>query len=206
LASGVVRRLNGVECLQLFILIEPFDNRAHVYLRLTFRADLPHEVGIATFAQDDSRSLDYCIVTATMGNYARLRQLKLATHTVTAQELWPGYRGLEFAPRVRFELSQLTRLSNGSVLVTARSNESEPARADYASGTRRNWRYVGDAAEQSWRVDAPDANLACQVNGRRVYWRSKSEIPGGVAFENLELVTPFHSGNEFWFSVEPVGR
>jgi hypothetical protein len=64
--SGVASTKEGIDYLEVFVLIEPFDNGAHVYLKLIFRADRPHEVGIATFTEEDSCELDYCIVTATM--------------------------------------------------------------------------------------------------------------------------------------------
>jgi hypothetical protein len=39
-----------------------------------------------------------------------------------------------------------------------------------------------------------------------MYWNSKSPIPGGVSFENFELVSPFRQGEEFVFSVETPPR
>lgn len=35
------------------------------------------------------------------------------------------------------------------------------------------------------------------------YWVSQSLIPGGIAFENFELVEPFRDGTTFWFGVIP---
>ena len=40
-----------------------------------------------------------------------------------------------------------------------------------------------------------------RVNGRATYWGSHAPIPGGVAFENFELIQRFTSGEESWFGV-----
>jgi hypothetical protein len=203
-ARGVLETVDGVECLRVFVLAEPFENGAHVAVRLTFRADRPHEVGLATHAHPDSTELSHCIVTATMGNYARLRQLHLAERVVTPNELWPDYQGNAFTPHARFPLADLQRTSEGDAFVVATPSETDPQQADYAWGTRQHWRYQGQVARQRWQVTDPDPKLEALVNGRRVYWGSRSPIPGGVSFENFEMVAPFKQGGEFWFSVEPM--
>lgn len=76
---GEVVKSDGVETLCVFIGVERFDNGSHVYVRLTLRADRPQEVGVAVFAREDSVPLAHCVLTATMGNYARLRRLHLAS-------------------------------------------------------------------------------------------------------------------------------
>lgn len=202
-ARGKIVQEDGVETLQVYILVERFDNGAHVYLRLTFRADRPHEVGIATFAHPDSAPLDHCIVTATMGNYARLRQLHLADRTVYAGDLWPRYQGDAFAPHAKFSLSELVRTPEGGAMASATPDEPRPQEAEYAPGTAAHWRYTGDVATQSWRSETPDPDLQVWVNGRFTYWGSRAPIPGGISYENFEMVAPFHQGNEFWFRIEP---
>lgn len=202
---GEVTQIDGVECLRVWIQVEPFDNGAHVYVRLTFRADRPHEVALATFAHDDSKPLAACILTATMGNYARLRKLQLAGgETAVSLQLWPDHRGDGFTPHARFPLSRLPRLADGAVVVTAIPDEADPAVADHAPGTREFWRYTGRVAAQSWRCAQPDPALEVLVNGRSVFWNSKSPIPGGVAFENFEMLAPFRQGAEFIFAVEAI--
>lgn len=203
-ARGSVVEIDGVECLQVFILVEPFDNGADVAVRLTFREDRPNAVGIATYAHDTSVELENCIVTATMGNYARLRELHLADRVVNAKQLWPDYRGDDFAPHKHFALHELSRTPEGAAIVTATPDELEPQSAKYAWWTNPHWRYQGRLAEQSWRIADPDPKLKALVNGRRVYWGSRSPIPSGISFENFELVAPFKQGGEFWFSVEPM--
>jgi hypothetical protein len=202
-AAGWLEQVEGVECLRVFIQIEPFDNGAHVYLRLTFRAGRPHEVGLATFAHADSSPLDTCIVTATMGNYARLRRLQLAKRTMTPGELWPSFRGPQFTPHACFALNELERTTAGAALAVAESDEPHPADAKYAPETRRSWGYVGQPASQSWRIDNPPPELKACVNGRLKYWNSSASVPGGLAFENFEFVAPFRQGQEYWFGVKP---
>jgi hypothetical protein len=203
-ASGIIETIQGEQCLCVYIHIEPFDNGAYVYLKLMFRHSRPHEVAIATFAHNDSVPLEYCIVTATMGNYARLRRLQLAERTVTANELWPDYKGDDFAPHSKFALDQLARSDEGCAIATATTDEADPTTADYAEGTRRHWRYSGLLASQSWKSCSPDPELEVWVNGRTTYWASQHNIPGGMAFENFEMVAPFKSGQEFIFAVEPL--
>jgi hypothetical protein len=203
-ARGVIETVDGVECLRVYILAESFENGAHVAVRLTFRADRPHEVALATYAHEDSAPLDHCILTATMGNYARLRELHLADRVVTPGELWPDYDGNEFTPHARFPLADLQRTADGAAFVVATTDEPNPQQAEYAFLTRRHWRYQGKPALQRWQVADPDPKLEALVNGRRVYWGSLSPIPGGVSYENFELVAPFKQGGEFTFSVEPI--
>jgi hypothetical protein len=202
-AKGFVENKDGTEQLCVYIFVEPFDNGAHVYLKLTFWEDRPHEVGIAAFAHEDSVPLDYCIVTATMGNYARLRRLHLAERIAVAGELWPGYQGQGFADHAKFPLAELKRDAAGRAFVSAETDEADLAAATYTFGTNGHWKYQGKQATQSWISEQPDPRLEVWVNGRYVYWASLSLIPGGIAFENFEMVSPFRQGEEFIFSVEP---
>lgn len=200
-ARGVVEAVSGVETLTVFIPVERFENGAHVYLRLRFRADRPEEVGIATFAWKDSVPLEHCVVTATMGNYARLRALHLRGGTKTAGELWPDYRGDGFSPHMWLPLADLPRTADGAAMLVATPNEAQPERAEYAPGTRPWWRYKGKVATQYWRCPRPDPALMGLVNGRYMYWSSKAPIPGGISFENVELMEPFRNGAEYSFGV-----
>jgi hypothetical protein len=167
-ARGVIETVDGVEHLRVFVLAEPFENGAHVAVRLTFRADRPYDVGLATYAHPDSAELNHCIVTATMGNYARLRQLHLADRVVTPSELWPEYQGNDFTPHARFPLADLQRTLEGDAFAIATPSETHPQQAEYAWGTRQHWRYQGQVARQRWQVADPDPKLEALVNGRRV--------------------------------------
>lgn len=203
-SCGVIETRNGVEQLSVIVHVEPFENGASVYLRLLFRADRPREVGIAVFGRPESKPLKQCIVTATMGNFARLRRLELADRVVSPSELWPAYKDDGFTPHATFPLAEMQRDADGAAYVSATSDESNPTAAEYAPGTRSGWHYQGLPARQHWRMFSPPAGLTAMVNGRFTYWASQSPIPGGVSFENFELASPFEQGQEFWFGVEPL--
>jgi hypothetical protein len=147
--------------------------------------------------------LDYAIVTATMGNFARLRRLQLADRLATPQELWPNFVGEDFTPHARFPIAELHRNAAGDVVVSATTDEQNPTVADYARGTHDHWRYYGKKATQTWRAADPDNQIEALVNCRRLYWASLAPIPNGASFENFELVEPFRDGREFHFSVVP---
>jgi len=202
-ARGVISRNDDVETLEVFVLIERFDSGAHPYLRLRFQSDRPHEVGIAVFAHADSKPMQTCILTATMGNYARLRRLHLADRVVLSLDLWQQFDGNGFAPHRAFSVKQLTLTPEGHAVVSATTNESEPQEAQYAAGTHRGWKYQGRRAIQYWRCEDPQDDLRVLVNGRTKYWASRSPIPGGISFENFEMVTGFRDGLELWFGAKP---
>ncbi|WP_029145305.1 hypothetical protein [Microbacterium luticocti] len=199
LARGAVDE----ETLTVGILSEPFANGADVWVTVTFTRDRPHEVRLAAFARETSVPLESCILTATMGNWARLREIELAGRTVRATELWPDYRGSDFAPHASFGADELPR-DGDEVVFRVRPDEEDPAGAVYADGTAEHWHYVGRRATQEWRAADPDAALRGQVNGRHTYWMSEHPLPGGIAFENVELVEPFRQGRAFTFRVEPL--
>ncbi|MGX1933879.1 hypothetical protein [Microbacterium resistens] len=202
-ARGTVDEDDGVERLTVWVLVEPFDNGAEVHVRVRFRADRPHEVEVAGFAAPGSVPLAHLVLTATMGNWARLRRLELADRVVSPAELWPGFDGTGFAPHARFGLHRLARDGRAAVLV-ATNDEEDPWSAVHADGTAEHWRFQGKRHRQIWRADDPHPELEAVVNARWAYWASSSEIPGGPAFENVELVEPFRQGAAFRFGVEPL--
>jgi len=55
---------------------------------------------------------------------------------------------------------------------------------------------------QYWYARA-DAALRAGVNGRSTYWGCGAPIPGGVAFENFEMLAPYRRGQAFTFGVSP---
>jgi hypothetical protein len=203
-ARGVVEVVDGIERLRVFVLVERFDNGADVAVRLSFRADRPHEVAIATWRNEGSVPLAHCVVTATMGNYARLRGLHLAGRSVSPAELWPGFERTDFTEHARFPLAEFTRADDGSVSVSATPDELDHSAALYASDTNKHWKYTGKRGRQSWRADEPTEALEVLVNARYAYWASESPIPGGASFENFELFEPFREGQEFTYSIEPL--
>ncbi|WP_152363961.1 hypothetical protein [Microlunatus speluncae] len=202
--AGELTTVDGVERLSVVIISERFDNGADVAVRVTFRADRPHEFGIAAFRRSGSVPLSACVLTATMGNFARLRLLELANRTVTPADCWSGFTGTGFAPHAKFGLAELTRTETGDAVVSARPDEVDHGAASYAADTAEHWKYFGRRAVQTWRAADPDPGLVACVNGRYTYWASESPIPGGVSYENFELIEPFRPGREFFFAVEPI--
>ncbi len=203
-ARGTITSDGDVEWLTVYVFVEPFRSGARVYLRLRFRSDRPHEFALATFACEDSAPLDFCIVTATMGNWARLRVLHLREYTKTPAELWPNFTGTGFTPHARFPLEDMVRTARGHALFLAAPDEENPSAARYAPGTPWPWKYQGQVGTQYWRCERPSAQLVGQVNARYTYYNTSCPIPGGLSFENFELVEPFRPGNEYWFGVTPL--
>lgn len=201
---GLLETLDGVERLHIDVGVERFDSGADVRVRVTFRADRPHELSVAASRNPGSAPLDACVLSATMGNFARLRMLRLRERTVTPAELWHAMTGAGFSEHARFPLAELERDADGTVVVSATPDEEDPWSAVYHPSTNEHWKYVGRRARQTWRAVAPDPYIEARVNGRRAYWASESPIPGGTAFENVELVEPFRDGRAFVFEVEPL--
>ena len=200
-ARGVVSQNGESETLSVYIFVEPFASGARIVLRLDFQSDRPYEVGLSTFTQSGSAPISTCILTATMGNFARLRTLHLSGGTRSALDMWPDFSGEGFADHICFLLDDLIRTPSGDALFISTPDEENPAAAEYAKGTFIGWRYYGDVATQYWRKEDPPPELRGCVNARTTYWASDSKIPGGISFENLELIEPFVEGNQSWFGV-----
>ncbi len=196
-ARGVVEQAAGTETLTVWVHSERFNNGAEVSVRVRFFADRPREVSLAAYRRDGSVDLAHCVLTATMGNFARLRHLHLRDRVVTPADLWPGFTRTDFTDHGRFPLAELPDAPEGGVVVAATPDEAVPQDAVHMDGTAEHWRYVGARAVQGWRVPAPSPDLQVLVNGRWAYWASESPIPGGVSYENFEILEPFRDGQEF---------
>lgn len=203
-SRGLVDRTDGAERLTVWIGVERFDNGADVAVRVRFRDDRPHEVEVAGFSRETSVPLDRLILSATMGNWARLRRLRLAGGVIVEpSQLWPDFACTEFTDHARFRLGDLQR-DGAAAVVTAEGDEDEPHLAAYSADTAEHWHFEGRRAVQGWRADDPHPDLEVLVNGRWSYWASTSPIPGGVSFENFEISEPFRQGAAFRFSVNPL--
>ena len=193
---------SGVEQLSVTIRVEPFQNGAHPYLIATFSADRPNEVSFAVYAEDDSVSMDYCILTATMGNFARLRRIWLKDRVVDSRELYPDYDDIHFAPDTYFPLNELFRTGSDDVIVQATTDETDPASV-FPFKDHAWWHWPGGVFTQYWKKPAgkyhPD--LRIRVNARKVYWARTQTIPGGISFENFEFQERFYPGQEFVYGV-----
>ncbi len=204
-ARGRLGTVEGVATLSVTIHVEELSNGARPVVVATFRADRPHEVALRVDSAEGGARMEACVLTATMGNFARLRRLWLADGPVTAAATWPGFvpDGWGFSPWREWSAARLARRGD-DVLVAATGDEADPAAADYDRSVGPGWRYQGRPATQWWRCRA-DEGPRLRVNGRRTYWASQAPIPGGVSFENFELLAPFRPGQEFRFGVTPGG-
>ena len=203
LAPGKLTQFStGVEQLEVTVRVEPFDNGARVRLVVSQRSDAPDEIELAVHAESSSAPLDYCILTATMGNLARTRLLWLKDEVVSSLKLYPDYQGNGFAPHRIYALDRLGRTPAGDILVAVTTDEDDPASV-YPFPGRRLWHYDGCKVTQFWKKPSGTAreDLHAAVNARYTYWQTRRPIPGGVAFENFELRERFHEGQVFTFGV-----
>jgi hypothetical protein len=192
----------GVEQLEVTLRVAKFDNGAHVRLVVSQRSDAPDEIQFVIHAEPDSAAMDYCILTATMGNMARTRLLWLRDEIVSSLKLYPDYRDTGFAQHTFYPLGRLHRTASGDVLVEVTTDEENPAAAFPFPGTR-HWYYSGSKVTQYWKKPRGvfRDDLYAAVNARYTYWQSSQPIPGGIAFENFELRERFHEGQRFIFGI-----
>src|SRR5437660_1064307 len=81
------KRSDGEEELEIRLEVEKFENGAHVGLVVRQCTDRPGEIQFRVFQEPDSAPLEYCILTATMGNMARTRQLWLEHEVINSLKL-----------------------------------------------------------------------------------------------------------------------
>ncbi len=193
------RRGQGI--LRLTMRMEKFVNGAHPFVVAELRTARPHEVRFEVYAEPDSAPMQRCILTATMGNYQRLRRLHLKNRIVTTEQALPEDPGDGFTPHAIFPLKDLVRDRSGAT-VEASGDERDPRLLSQTLPHGLFWAYEGENFTQYWRQPEPvDADLAAVVNARKTYWMSQIPIPGGKAFENFELNAAFHPGQVFIYGV-----
>ena len=204
-ARGVISNVDGEQQLTVYIFTEKFLNGTEPYLRLKFRESRPYEFEISTFTRENGNpEPDYCIVTATMGNKARLRNLYLKDGTLHSGSIWPDYRLDGFAEHCHIPAGRMISGSDGTVWFIAAPDEEDPASTPLAEGTLPGWKYYGATATQYWKKLLPESRTEGLVNGRFAYWGSRSPIPGGIAYENFEIKSPFRQGDTFIFGISPL--
>jgi hypothetical protein len=187
--------------LRLTIRMEKFANGAHPFVIAELHTAKPHEVRFTVYAEPDSASMKHCILSATMGNYQRLRRLHLKDRVVTTAEALPQDPGDGFTAHAVFPLKDLVRNRNG-VRVEASGDERDPRVLSRTLPPGLFWAYPGENLVQYWRQPEPvDTDLAAVVNARKTYWMSRIPIPGGKSFENFELSAAFHPGQVFIYGV-----
>jgi hypothetical protein len=203
------------EELSLYVFMEKFIDGAHPYIKLSIRSDNPGELCLQIFNHAGSAKMERCALTATMGNYSRLRLLYLKDKVIDSRKLFAGYNDIEFDEKDPYPAKEMIRNSKGDYLVYAESNEtfnelaSWPQQPAYLAGW--GWRYRPFyKLTQYWRVDSAgyDPSLQVRVNGRAKYWGGDSpdkskymDVPGGPAFENFELRENYHTGQKFYFGL-----
>jgi hypothetical protein len=200
--STLPNRDGPIERLSVRIDVEPFTaNGAHVYLIASVDSDHPDELRLAVYQYADSPALEELTVTATMGNYERLRLLWLKDRVVNSRELYKNYTADAFTEHENYPLDEMLRTADGDAIVFGTSNEPIPS--DVPVQGAEHWRYRLPKLTQYWRVPAHDIepDLRVRVNGRRVYWASHDPLPGGAAFENFEVRQRYRPGQAFLFCV-----
>jgi hypothetical protein len=202
-ARGLISTEEGHKVLSIFIGVEPFDHGARPVVEVRLREDRPHEVGFRVTATPGGKAMRSCILSATMGNYARLRRLYLKNRVEESRRVYEPFQSVfaGFAPHRQWGRDDLLE-RNEMAIAAATPDESDPARAHYSPDVAGHWHYQGVVATQYWRARTRPG-LVVRVNGRQTYWASTAPIPGGVAYENFEFEAPFEPGQVFWFGVTP---
>jgi hypothetical protein len=191
-----------IERLSIRIDVERFAaNGAHVYIIISIDSDHPNELRLSVFKEDDSPLLDELTVTATMGNYERLRLLWLKGRVLDSRKLFADYRGNAFVEHENYPLDEMLRTADGDAIVYCTSNERSPE--DTPGNNTAHWKYILPKLTQYWRVAAHDIqpDLRVRVNARRVYWASTAPVLGGIAFENFEVRQRYVPGQTFIYGI-----
>jgi hypothetical protein len=205
----------ATEQLTIYVFTEQYIHKANPYLKVSIRSDRPEEICFEVFNKDNSAKMERCALTATMGNYSRLRQLYLDKEIIDSRKLYSGYKGIDFIEKESYPAGKFLKLKDGSLMAIATSNESFdqlsswPTDSGYDS--KKGWRYrIPVKLTQYWRKDASgfDPSLEVRVNGRAKYWAVASrdlkqyvDIPGGPAFENFELRENYYPGQKFYYGI-----
>lgn len=189
-----------IETLSIVINCEKFDNGAHPIVQATFRADRPYEVAFKTFAAKDSAPMESCVLTATMGNFARCRLLWLKDEVVDSRKVWPTYDGPDFVGTPDYPIQRLRAEKDGTLIAAITPSEKDPASVKFEP---KWWAFHGVPATQYWRKYPADSkpDLRVRVNGRATFYGTDVHLPGGIAFENFEMIEPFSPGSEVCFGV-----
>jgi len=216
--TGVISKLDSdsaVEQLTLFLFMERFSNGAAPYIKVSMRSDRPDEICFELFHHENSASMDRCALTATMGNYARLREIYLDGQVVNSKDLYGGYDEIDFIEKAPYPFGAMLKDANGDFIVLATTDESQASLSSWPehelAKKRMNWRYRPDfQLTQYWRKESNyfDPSLQVRVNGRARYWGGGSRdknvympIPNGPSFENFELREKYYPGQKFFFGM-----
>jgi hypothetical protein len=200
--STVADSPKRIERLSVRINVEKFTaNGAGVHLIASIDSDRPGELELAVFQDEDSPAIEELTLTATMGNFERLRWLFLKDRVVDSRVLYDGETGDAFFEHENYPLDEMLRTPDGQAIVLCASNEPTPS--SETNTPSAFWRYPLPRITQYWKVSARfiEPDLRVRVNGRRSYWGSHKPVPNGVAFENFELRQRYRPGQVFVFGV-----
>lgn len=189
-----------VRTLSIAINIEKFDSGAQPIVLATFREDRPHEIAFKVYAAKGSAEMGRCVLTSTMGNYSRARLLWLADEVVDSRKLWPDRTGPEFFHTPDYPMERMLKGKDGTLTVAITPSETDLGAAKVE---RKWWSFDGRVSTQYWRRYPGTAKspLKVRVNGRAIYYGTQTPLPGGVAFENFEMIEAFEPGVESSFGV-----
>jgi hypothetical protein len=208
LPSGTVQTFPGernspaIERLSVQIDVERFSaNGAHVHLIASIDSDHPDELKLSVFADNDSPPIEELALTATMGNFERLRRLWLHRCVVDSRELMGSYTGDAFTDPPNYPLHDMLRTADGDAIVFATTNEENPS--SFPGTPSGHWHYPLPKLTQYWRIEAHEIqpDLRVRFNGRRVYWASHDPVPGGIAYENFDVRQRYIPGQTYIFGV-----
>jgi hypothetical protein len=208
LPTGIIENFPGgrsspaIERLSVQIDVERFSaNGAHVHLIASIDSDHPDELKLSVFADNDSPPIEELALTATMGNFERLRRLWLHRCVVDSRELMGSYTGDAFTDPPNYPLHDMLRTADGDAIVFATTNEDNPS--SFPGTPSGHWHYPLPKLTQYWRIEAHEIqpDLRVRVNGRRVYWASHDPVPGGIAYENFDVRQRYIPGQSYIFGV-----
>jgi hypothetical protein len=188
--------VRGIEELTVPIAVERFSaNGAHVFVTAHMFSDRPNELELSVNAYPDSAPIEELTLTATMGNFEKLRVLWVKNRPVWSDQLYADYREDNFIEHENYMLDEMLRTAGGDAIALATSNEASPSDV-FSKTAAPHWHYQLPKLTQYWSVAASqiEPDLRVRVNGRRVYWASHDPIPGGPAFENFELRQRYRAG------------
>jgi hypothetical protein len=194
----------AIERLSVQIDVERFSvNGAHVHVLASIDSDHPDELRLSVFADNDSPAIEELALTATMGNFERLRRLWLHRCVVDSREVMGAYTGTAFDDPPNYPLRDMLRTGDGDAIVFATTNENDPS--SFAGTPSGHWHDPLPKLTQYWRIAAHEIqpDLRVRVNGRRVYWASKDPVPGGIAYENFDVRQRYIPGQTFIFGITP---
>ena len=199
--AGIYDAKNRV--LRVFIHTETFANGAKPIVECVFDAKQSRQVHFILHSAQDSAHMQWCTLSATMGNYSLLNRIGLrAGQFKTAQELWkntqPEANG--FMPWKEWGASFLNKTPYRMYYATLTSTFDDPANAEYEADVPPEWRYHGPRSKITW-IAEPSANPIVAVNGRETFYGTDTRIPGGVSFENFEMRIRFRNRLKLWLEV-----